>query len=217
MRINGLKICGISDPETARFCAEQGVGAVGMVFFEKSPRNVSADKARRISAALPEDVARVGVFVDMPLDELLQTAGKAALTTVQLHGNESNAEIMSLQAAGYRVIKVLKRRGAELLKDASDLPTGTGIMVESSHGKLPGGNGTQWNWSEASILSGICEFALAGGLTADNLAQAQRFSGAAAFDLSSAVESRPGIKEPVRIKQLCRRAAELNINRIFWR
>lgn len=217
MRINGLKICGISDPETALYCEGRGVGAVGVVFFPKSPRNVSAEQAARVLAPLGPEVGKVGVFVNMPVAELLAVAATAGLTTVQMHGDESASDIQAVRQAGYRVVKVLKSSGKKLLENADSLPSGTGIMVELSAGALPGGNGAPWNWSSAAILSGRHDFALAGGLTAHNLNEARIASGAIAFDLSSAVESAPGVKDRDKIDALIRAASKLQLNRIFWR
>ena len=119
--------------------------------------------------------------------------------------------------SGYRVIKVLKSYGAALLKAADNLPPQTGVMVELSAGDLPGGNGVAWNWSGASILAGRYNFALAGGLTAENLPIAAAASGATAFDLSSAVESQPGVKDHPKIRALAAVANHLENNNIFWR
>ncbi len=217
MKLHSLKICGISDPDTALFCAEQGAGAIGVVFFPKSPRNVTAEQAAEVLAPLPPDVAKVGVFVNMPIDELLQTAKTAGLTTIQMHGSESNEDIKTALHSGYRVIKVLKSSGEQLLKDANNLPPKTGVMVELSQGILPGGNGTAWDWTTASILSGKHSFALAGGLTSQNLKEASEKSCAKAFDLSSAVEKAPGVKDRSKIIELVNAANNLKLNKIFWR
>ncbi len=217
MKLNSLKICGISDPDTALFCAEQGAGAIGVVFFPKSPRNVSAQQAAEVLAPLPEGVAKVGVFVNMPIEKLLQTAKTAKLTTIQMHGHESNDDIERALHSGYRVIKVLKSSGEQLLKDADNLPPKSGVMVELSQGILPGGNGAAWNWTKASILNGKHSFALAGGLTAKNLQEAAMASCATAFDLSSAVENAPGVKDRNKIIELINVAENLNLNTIFWR
>jgi phosphoribosylanthranilate isomerase len=217
MQLNALKICGISDPDTARFCAEQGVGAVGVVFFEKSPRNVSAAQAAEVLGALPATIAKVGVFVNMPISDLLKTAAKAGLTTIQMHGSESNADIEIALKAGYRVIKVLKSAGMQLIEDAKRLPGDAGVMVELSAGKLPGGNGSEWHWASASELATLTDFALAGGLSAGNLITAVTESQAVAFDLSSSVESQPGVKDRKKISEIVSLAKSLNNEKIFWR
>jgi len=90
-------------------------------------------------------------------------------------------------------------------------------MVELSKGELPGGNGSVWDWSTASILSGRYDFALAGGLCSCNLQAALIASGATALDLSSAVENAPGIKDRNKIIELICVANNLNLNKVFWR
>ncbi len=197
-----LKICGITTRETARFCADHGVGALGAVFFPKSPRHVSPEHARRMFEGLPDRVARVGVFVDTPSEELIAAARTAGLDTVQLHGNESLDTVTAAQKAGFRVIKVVKITGTALVETAQSLPLSAGILVECGLGTLPGGNGAAWQWADAAPLAGLRPFALAGGLTPQNLEQAAALSGASAWDLSSGVETAPGIKDHEAILKL---------------
>ncbi|MDX9868252.1 MAG: phosphoribosylanthranilate isomerase [Kiritimatiellia bacterium] len=200
--LTNLKICGITERATARFCAEAGVGALGAVFYDKSPRCVTPAQARALFENLPGRVARVGVFVDCPPDAILAVAREARLTTLQLHGRESLADIRRLLPAGYRVIKALTLTGDFLLKIAREIPAEAGILVECGQGTLPGGNGTVWNWAEAAPLAAERPFALAGGLSPDNIAAALRGSRAAACDVSSGVEIRPGVKDHDAIKTL---------------
>ncbi len=217
MILNALKICGIKSSATARFCAEQGVGALGVVFFPASPRHVTTEQAAEIFQGVPDAIARVGVFVDMPIVQLLRTAQIAGLTTIQMHGSESNADIALALQAGYRVIKVLKSSGMELIQDVKQLPQRAGVMLELSAGKLPGGNGSAWEWASAAPLAALRDFALAGGLSAETLIQAARDSHAAAFDLSSSVESRPGVKDHRKIRELVSVARQLESDTNFWR
>ncbi len=199
MTITNLKICGITTRETARFCAEAGTGALGAVFFKKSPRYVTPLQARALFDGLPAEIVRVGVFVDMPAEELIATARAALLDTVQLHGNEALADITAAQQAGFHVIKVLKVTGDLLLQAASRLPATVGILAECGKGTLPGGNGAVWNWADAAPLAAERPFALAGGLTPDNLAEAASLAHAVAWDISSGVEAAPGIKDHAKI------------------
>jgi len=202
MILHNLKICGITTRETAQFCAACGVEALGAVFFAKSPRNVTPQQARAIFEGLPAHVARVGVFVDMPLEEMLSTARAAALDTVQLHGSEPAETVAAALAAGFHVIKVLKTTGAALVDAARAVPAEAGILVECGKGTLPGGNGAVWNWADAAPLAAVRPFALAGGLTPDNLSEAARLSQATAWDLSSGVECAPGVKDHGAIRRL---------------
>lgn len=187
-----LKICGLTTPEDARFCAEAGAAALGAVFFPPSPRNVSPERAAEVFADVPPDVARVGVFVDATAAEILRAARVAGLGVAQLHGAEPPALAAELLAAGIRVLKVL--RGGDLAAEAARYPEGARFLVECGRGALPGGNGAAWDWSAARALSPL-PFALAGGLGPDNLAAAASDSGAVFFDLSSSVESSPGRKD----------------------
>lgn len=200
--LSNLKICGITEPATARFCAGAGVGALGVVFYAKSPRCVTPAQARALFEGLPAHVARVGVFVNCPPDAMLAAARDAGLTTLQLHGQESRADIEAGLAHGYRVIKVLTATGDRLLKTASPLPAEAGILVECGAGPLPGGNGAVWNWADAAPLAALRPFALAGGLDAKNVVDALRLSKAAACDVSSGVEVHPGVKNHALIQDL---------------
>ena len=187
-----LKICGLTTPEDARFCAEAGAAALGAVFYPPSPRNVSPERAAEVFADVPPDVARVGVFVDATAADILRAARIAGLGVAQLHGAEPPALAAELLAAGLRVLRVL--RGGDLAAQAARYPDGTRFLVECGRGALPGGNGAAWDWSSARALSPL-PFALAGGLGPDNLAAAASTSGACFFDLSSSVESSPGLKD----------------------
>ena len=187
-----LKICGLTTPEDARFCAEAGAAALGAVFFPPSPRNVTPERAAEVFADVAPDVARVGVFVDATAADILRAARIAGLGVAQLHGAEPPALAAELLAAGIRVLKVL--RGGDLAAEAEAYPADTRFLVECGRGALPGGNGAAWDWSAARALSPL-PFALAGGLGPDNLAAAATASGAVFFDLSSSVESSPGRKD----------------------
>jgi indole-3-glycerol phosphate synthase/phosphoribosylanthranilate isomerase len=203
--LSNLKICGITTRETAQLCADLGVGALGAVFFQGSPRCVTPEQARAMFTGLPPAVARVGVFVDRPADEVIAVAREAGLDTVQLHGAETAVTCRRVQQAGYRVIKVLKTGGTTLVEAARALPSGVGVLVECGRGALPGGNGAVWQWQEAAPLAAERAFALAGGLTSANILEATRRSGAAAWDVSSGVERAPGVKDPSEIETLVRR------------
>jgi len=219
MFVNNLKICGITTRETALFCAEAGAGALGAVFFAKSPRHVTPLQARVLFEGLPERIARVGVFVDAPAGQLVAMAREAALDTVQLHGSEPFATIRAAQQAGFRVIKVLKTSGEKMLAEARALPQEVGILIECGRGTLPGGNGAAWNWADAAPLSNLRPFALAGGLTSQNLREAARLSHAAAWDVSSGVESAPGLKDHEAIRDLLENDQKIEVPQHlnFWK
>ena len=192
-----LKICGLTSPADAILCADAGAAALGAVFFPPSPRNVSPERAAEVFANVPPDVARVGVFVDALASDILRAARIAGLSVAQLHGSEPPTLAAELLAEGLAVLKVL--RGGELEHTATRFPQGIRFLVECGRGTLPGGNGAVWDWSAARALAPL-PFAIAGGLSPDNLAAAATSSGACFFDLSSAVESAPGRKDAAKVR-----------------
>ena len=191
-----LKICGLTEPVDARLCADAGAAALGAVFYPPSPRNVSPERAGEVFADIPPDVARVGVFVDASVADILRVARIAGLTVAQLHGTESPALAAELLDAGLGVLKVL--RGGDLVAEVARYPEGVRFLVECGRGTLPGGNGATWDWSAARVLAPR-PFALAGGLSSANLFAAGSASGACFFDLSSSVESAPGRKDSAKV------------------
>ncbi len=214
--IRNIKICGVTQPETAMLCAELGFGAVGFIFFPKSPRNVSPETVRDITQVLPERMAKVGVFVDESLETMLATAESAGLTTIQLHGNEDTDAIHALQQHGYKVVKVA-RSSEEARRMMHALPEETVVLLECGSGVLPGGNGAAWNWAEARTIPGGLLLGIAGGLTPDNITKAIEDSGAMAYDISSGVESSPGVKDPDAIRRLAEAVKNLRHNlQPFW-
>ena len=204
-----VKICGITQRSDALACVEAGAGALGAVFYSKSPRNVTAAQARRMFAGLPAAVARVGVFVNASPEIILSIAREAELDTVQMHGEETAEMSATLLQAGFHVVQAIKRTGPALLTAGRALPLPVGVLVECGRGALPGGNGLAWNWSAAAPLAEFRPFAIAGGLNPENLAAVARDSRAAGFDASSGVESAPGVKDEAAVRAFLRAAAEL--------
>ena len=204
-----VKICGITRRQDALACTEAGAGALGAVFYPKSPRNVSPAQARRMFDGLPVEIARVGVFVNASAETIIAIGREAKLDTVQMHGEDTVEVIEVVCRAGFHVVQAIKRTGKELLAIARSLPPQVGILVECGRGALPGGNGLAWNWKKASPLAKFRSFAIAGGLNAENLAVVARDSRADGFDASSGVESAPGIKDEAAVLAFLRAAAEL--------
>ena len=209
MFLPNVKICGITRRQDALLCAEAGAGALGVVFYEKSPRNISGFQAQIIFKDLPKEVARVGVFVNAPVDTMIKTARQAGLDTVQMHGEEPVEVIEAILREGFHVVQAIKRTGHELFAAGHALPLQVGVLVECGRGALPGGNGLAWNWSAAAPLAEFRPFAIAGGLNPENLASVARESRASGFDTSSGVESTPGVKDEAAVRAFLRAAAEL--------
>jgi phosphoribosylanthranilate isomerase len=219
MFVPHVKICGITRRQDALFCVEAGAGALGAVFYPKSPRNVSPAQARRIFAGLPPQIARVGVFVNASAETIIAIGREAKLDTVQMHGEDTVEVIEAVCRAGFHVVQAIKRTGKELLAIARGLPPPVGVLVECGRGALPGGNGLAWNWSKASPLAQFRPFAIAGGLNPENLAMVAHDSRADGFDASSGVESAPGIKDEAAVRAFLQAAANLGTRQhpFFWK
>jgi len=195
-----VKICGLTRVDQALACVDAGAAAIGFVFFTKSPRNVSAEKARTIAHQLPLGVARVGVFVDEPYDVIMQRVTACGLTCVQLHGRETPELVMQLKSTGVRVIKSLFADRRPYLHEV-DWFAADAYLAECGAGPLPGGNARTWNYDDAGDLGQAYPLILAGGLSADNVSKAIQSARPGAVDVSSGVEIRPGIKDMVLVKR----------------
>lgn len=194
-----IKICGLTTPEMAVRCAESGADAVGLVFFPKSPRHVSDDAARAICDTLPAGVQKVGVFVDESEAFVRTTARRCGLTAVQLHGRETPETVRRLRGEGLIVLKGLFASRQPTLAAAPDYAP-TAFLVECGKGVLPGGNAAVWNWSGAREFGRRHPLVLAGGLSPENVAQAIADAEPDAVDVSSGVESAPGVKDAAKIE-----------------
>ncbi|MCP4209401.1 MAG: phosphoribosylanthranilate isomerase [Shimia sp.] len=195
-----VKICGLKEPAHVAAAAEAGAAYVGFVFFEKSPRNVSLSKARDLAVEAPVGVAKVALTVnadDAFLDKLVETV---PLDMLQLHGRESPARVAEVRARfGLPVMKAIGIADAE---DVAKIDTygavADQLLVDAKppqNATLPGGNGLSFDWRLVNRKYWPRPWMLAGGLTADNVAEAVKMTGARQLDLSSGVESAPGVKD----------------------
>lgn len=195
-----VKICGLTREEEAVACARAGASAVGCVFYPPSPRYVSEDLARSISRALPPEVPVVGVFVNEGSSTILRKVERCGLKAVQLHGKEPPSLVKELRESGIFVIKVLFDGGEPSLASADGYSTAA-FLVECAGGPLPGGNSLAWNWSIARDLASRHPLILAGGLNAENVGRAISAALPDAVDVSSGVESEPGLKDMDKVKR----------------
>jgi len=200
----GVKICGLTTPETLDAALDGGAAFVGAVMFAKSPRNVAPAEAATLFERARGRAKVVAVVVN-PDDALL---GEIAATLkpdfIQLHGAEAPAraaEIRALTGAG--IIKALPIRGAEDFVAADEWePVCDHLMFDAKPPEgadLPGGVGASFDWSLLAGRSFRNPWFLAGGLNRENVAEAIRISGAPLVDVSSGVESAPGVKDAARI------------------
>ncbi len=185
-------------PEIAAVAAEAGADAVGFI-LAPSRRRVSIEQAGVIAAGLPPFVARVGVFVDAPEDEIEAAAREVPLDAVQLHGSEPPELVAALRRRGLGVVKAL-RVGDGL--DAGELEryrAASAVMLDTKVDGLAGGSGRPFPWEVAEGMSDRFTIILSGGLRAENVAEALAIVRPYAVDVSSGVES-DGRKDPDKIR-----------------
>lgn len=204
MRVR-VKLCGITRLEDALVAIEAGADALGFVFHPPSPRYIQPEDAAEIIARLPAFVATVGVFVDRPAEVVRQIARTARLGTAQLHGAESPEYCESL---GLRYIKAFRLREESDLEQLAAYGPGKEFLLDSFSASAEGGTGQAFDWRWAKAAARYGRIVLAGGLTPENVAAAIRVARPAAVDLSSGVESAPGIKDHARVRAFLRAVRE---------
>lgn len=200
-----IKICGLRDRASVEAAAAAGAGYVGLNFFPKSPRYVSPAEAAALAADVPVGVAKVGLVVDADNDLLDRITDAVPLDMIQLHGHETPARVAEVKARyGLPVIKVVGvREAADLAEVEAQSRVADQILLDAKPPKgadLPGGNGLAFDWSLIAGRRWACPWMLAGGLTAANVAEAIARTGARQVDVSSGVESAPGVKDAAMIR-----------------
>jgi phosphoribosylanthranilate isomerase len=205
-----VKICGMTNLEDALVAVDAGADAVGFVFYEKSPRCVSVETARKIVGKLPSKLDKVGVFVNEPPERVSAIGGEAGLTAVQLHGDEYKNPQCYLEEWGKLFFALSV---ADVLNGLTEpigeviipkLPQSSTILLDSGTPEKRGGTGKTFAWAEArwlvSALTRLHPIVVAGGLTASNVGHAAEFLRPWGVDVASGVEERPGKKDPEKVR-----------------
>jgi len=187
-----VKVCGITNARDARVAADAGADAVGFIFAE-SPRRVGVVEARRISIALPENVVRVGVFVDEKPAEILRISDEVGLDLVQLHGDEKPEAVTAVREAGVKVMKALRVRSTASLEKLDEYEADL-ILLDAHSAKARGGTGERFDWEVAKYLRGRDNIVVSGGLGPGNVREAIEFFEPYGVDASSSLEDGPGRK-----------------------
>jgi phosphoribosylanthranilate isomerase len=199
-----IKICGLSTPDTLDAALEAGAEWVGFVRFPKSPRHVELDAARLLSRQARGRSGRVVLLVDPDDDALAAAVEAVEPDLIQLHGRESPERVAAIRATtGRPVMKALGIAGpGDLAAVATYAPHADRLLLDAKAppgAALPGGNGLSFDWdllADADLPAGTM---LSGGLSPENVAAALARTGLRAVDVSSGVESAPGVKDPARI------------------
>lgn len=210
------KICGLTTRETVKAAVDAEASHLGFVFFAKSPRNISPEQVAELCKDIPSSVVKTGVFVNPKDSQLDRILAVAPLDLLQLHGSESPARVQEIKARFKRpVMKAIALSGpddmavARAYESCADMLLFDAKAPTDLTGALPGGNGRAFDWNIIQAAEINLPWMLSGGLNMDNIAEAIAISGAQMIDVSSGVESRPGLKDIAKIKAFMSRVNSL--------
>jgi phosphoribosylanthranilate isomerase len=209
-----VKICGLSTPETLDAALKGGASHVGFVFFAKSPRNLTPEQAAALSMRVQNKAKVVGLFVDPTADDIDRVRAQVRLDVIQLHGDERPAVVSRVRmTSGLEVWKALPVRTARDLNEAQKYRGAASLILYDAKppvgSDLPGGNGLRFDWELLRGHQHPLPWALSGGLDARNIAEAVRITNAPLLDISSGVESAPGVKDVDKIAAFLKAASTL--------
>jgi phosphoribosylanthranilate isomerase len=199
-----VKICGLRTAADVAAVAQAGAAYAGFVFFAKSPRNLSIVQAKALALAAPVGLAKVALVVDADDATLDAIVEGVPLDMLQLHGHESPARVAEVRARyGLPVMKAVGVADEADLAGLMEMSLAADqLLIDAKPAKgadLPGGNGLAFDWRLLVGRKWLRPWMLAGGLTPANVAEAVRLTGARQVDVSSGVESAPGVKDAARI------------------
>lgn len=202
-----IKICGITRPEDGVAAAEAGADAIGLVFYSPSPRAVSVEAAGAIIRELPPFITKVGLFVDASESEITSVLNTVPLDTLQFHGGEKPVDCSRYFRPYIKAVKM--QNGTDLCDQARQYAGAAGLLLDTYVEGIAGGTGRVFDW-EIIPRDLSKPVILAGGLTAENVAEAIHKVRPYAVDVSGGVESDKGIKDPKKIQAFINKVAECN-------
>jgi phosphoribosylanthranilate isomerase len=206
-----VKICGITNLEDARQAVQLGAWAIGLIFWEGSPRRCELDAAEEITAELRRQVEPVGVFVNAKLDEIAYVADRCSLAIVQMHGDEGPAFCReAARRTGCKVMKAARVRDAGSIRALHSFETDYHLLDAHKDGHV-GGTGETFQWDLVREHGRHVPVVLSGGLTPDNVAAAIAATQPFAVDTASGTEASPGIKDPAKVEAFFRAVAEAQV------
>ncbi|MGH8710659.1 MAG: phosphoribosylanthranilate isomerase [Burkholderiales bacterium] len=203
-----IKICGITRGQDAVVAAELGAHAVGLMFYEDSPRFVSLDKAREVIEVLPPFITRVGVFVNPEDQQVHAILDELSLDLLQFHGDEPPQFCAQFGLPYIKAVRV--KKGKDLLQYASRYRDAKGLLLDAHYERSYGGTGEAFDWSLIPDNLPL-PIILSGGLNAANVARAIRQVRPWAVDVSSGVESAKGIKDAAKIAAFIKEACDADV------
>jgi len=208
--MTAIKICGITNIEDACLAAASGADAIGFVFHPPSPRYVTPETVKKIIAKLPYPAITVGVFVNLDVQEVKKIVTLCSLDMVQLHGAESPAFCSQFPSA--QVIKAIALRSEDDLAQLRHYAV-KAVLVDAFDPQRHGGTGEQADWTLAAKVKKQHPLILAGGLSLANIKQAIDAVSPDAVDINSGVESAPGHKDHIKVKEIIELVHALGVHR----
>lgn len=196
-----IKICGLTRSEDVQFAISRGADAIGFV-FAKSPRMIGAESAARLAAEVPAGVLRVGLFLDQERADIENVLEAVPLDVLQFHGNETEAQCSMFTLPWLKAVAM--QDTGSIARAERDYPGAMGLLLDSHRAGQRGGSGRVFDWS--LVRDSAKPLWLAGGLDAANVAGAITAIRPYAVDVSSGVESAPGIKDPGKMSKFIQAA-----------
>ncbi len=194
-----IKICGITRLEDAQLASELGAWALGFIFYRKSPRYIEPEQAAKIVAALSGRIRFAGVFVNSTLEEIEKIQKTSGIELVQLHGDETPEFCASVRT---ELIKAVRPRNQADIDALSKFRSVRTFLIDAAVEGEYGGTGQTANWELAKAAMHHGEVFLSGGLNPENVTEALRTVKPTGLDVSSGIESAPGIKDAARLRLL---------------
>ena len=194
-----VKICGISRPADAENVAMSGADAMGMIFYEKSPRNVTFSQAQSIRSLIAPFVTSVAVVVNAESAFITRLETDLAIDCIQYHGDETSQQCNQAQRPYYKALRV--RDQAQILDQIQQYPDARAVLLDTYEKGKPGGTGTRFDWNLIDYEKIEKPIILAGGLNPDNVYDAILHVKPYAVDVNGGVEIKPGIKDAVKINE----------------
>ena len=190
-----IKICGMTNIDDAMNAVECGADALGFIFYRKSPRYIAPETAREIIGKLPNNICKVGVFVNHDAEGIKEIVEFCGLDLIQLHGDESPEYCRQFPES--KLIKAITGQTPYL----SDYPV-SAILLDAHHPQLYGGTGKESDWELAVGIKENHTLILSGGLRLENIREALKIVSPDAVDINSGVELSPGKKDPEKVKKI---------------
>ena len=203
-----IKICGITRAEDALSAANNGADAIGLVFYQRSPRHVNVAQAKLLAGTLPPFVTVVGLFVNAEAAFVREVLANVPLDMLQFHGDETPEYCAQFDRPYLKAIRV--KAGVDLLQCASDFRSAKGLLLDAHAEGIPGGTGTAFDWTLIPKQLPL-PVILSGGLDAENVATAIKQVRPYAVDVSSGVEAGKGIKDAAKVAAFINEVKQIDL------